>query len=420
MTPEIRDRIEQIRHGNVPEGYKKTAFGIIPNGWRVGQVQECIEEYKLLSNDIVHIPVYSSSRKGLVPQSDYYDQREAVETNLGYKVVPPGYVTYRHMSDDDVFHFNINGTGGDILVSSEYPVFTTSGNCDLGFLIPALNSTARFRYFCKTQKLGGTRTRLYLENLKKYTLSFPPHSEQQKIAEILTTQDKVIELKEKRLSEKQRQKKYLMQQLLTGKKRLSGFDGEWKNYRLNQITKRVKQKNDVANDNVLTISAQYGLINQSEFFNKEIASEDKSNYYLLQRDDFAYNKSYSSGYPFGAIKRLTRYDVGIVSPLYICFRIASEKVSLEYMEQYFEAGLMNREIQAFAQEGARNHGLLNIAVDDFFNAKIVLPSYDEQLAIADILTAADKEIDLIRRDLEQEKQKKKALMQLLLTGIVRV
>ena len=90
------------------------------------------------------------------------------------------------------------------------------------------------------------------------------------------------------------------------------------------------------------------------------------------------------------------------------------------MEQYFEAGLMNREIQAFAQEGARNHGLLNIAVGDFFIAKIVLPSYDEQLAIVDILTAADKEIALLQQDIEQEKQKKKALMQLLLTGIVRV
>ena len=419
MTAEVKDRIEQIRHGNVPDGYKKTESGIIPNEWRVGQVAECVEEYKVLSNDIVHIPVYSSSRKGLIPQSDYYDQREAVETNLGYKVVPPGYVTYRHMSDDDVFHFNINGTGGDILVSSEYPVFTSTGDCDLGFLIPALNSTARFRYFCKTQKLGGTRTRLYLDNLKRYSFPLPLYSEQHKIAEILTTQDKVIELKEKLLAEKQRQKKYLIQQLLTGKKRLYGFDSEWKNYRLNQIAKRIKRKNDVANENVLTISAQYGLINQSEFFNKEIASEDKRNYYLLQRNDFAYNKSYSSGYPFGVIKRLTRYNVGIVSPLYICFQISDKSTSVEYMEQYFEAGLMNREIQAFAQEGARNHGLLNIAVDDFFNSKLLIPPYKEQIAIAEILTVADKEIDLLRQNIDHEKQKKKALMQLLLTGIVR-
>ena len=274
--------------------------------------------------------------------------------------------------------------------------------------------------FCKTQKLGGTRTRLYLENLKKYSLALAPQDEQDKIAAILATQDKQIELKEKLLEEKQRQKKYLMQQLLTGKKRLPGFDGEWQNCRLHQIVKRIRRKNTVGNENVLTISAHYGLINQSEFFNKEIASEDKTNYYLLNRNDFAYNKSYSSGYPFGAIKRLTRYDMGIVSPLYICFEIVGENVSLEYMEQYFEAGLMNREIQAFAQEGARNHGLLNIAVDDFFNSKLVLPSIEEQQAIAAILTAADREIELLQQDLEQEKQKKKALMQLLLTGIVRV
>jgi type I restriction enzyme S subunit len=420
MTPEVKERIEQIRHGNVPEGYQDTAVGIIPNDWHMGTVRECIKEYKLLSNDIEHVPVYSSSRRGLIPQSDYYDQREASETNLGYKVVPNGYVTYRHMSDDDVFHFNINKTGGEILVSSEYPVFTASDKGRLGFLIPALNGTARFRYFCKTQKLGGTRTRLYLENLKKYSLALAPRDEQDKIAEILAAQDKQIELKEKLLAEKQRQKKYMMQQLLTGKKRLPGFDGEWQNCRLHQIVKRIRRKNTVGNENVLTISAQYGLINQSEFFNKEIASEDKSNYYLLNRSDFAYNKSYSSGYPFGAIKRLTRYDMGIVSPLYICFEIVGENVSLEYMEQYFEAGLMNREIQAFAQEGARNHGLLNIAVDDFFNSKLVLPSIEEQQAIAAILTAADREIELLRQDLEQEKQKKKALMQLLLTGVVRV
>ena len=420
MTPEVKERIVQIRHGNMPDGYQDTAVGVIPIDWHVGTVRDCIEEYKLLSNDIEHIPVYSSSRRGLIPQSDYYDQREATETNLGYKVVPNGYVTYRHMSDDDVFHFNINNTGGEILVSSEYPVFTASPESQLGFLVPALNSTARFRYFCKTQKLGGTRTRLYLENLKKYSLALPPLKEQCTIAEILSAQEKVIDLKEKLLAEKQRQKKYLMQLLLTGKKRLPGFDGEWKTVRLGQVSKRIRERNHIGSTNVMTISAQFGLINQEEFFNKAIASDDKSNYFLLHRNDFAYNKSYSTGYPYGAIKRLTRYDSGIVSPLYICFRIKQMDVSVDFMAHYFEAGLMNREIQAFAQEGARNHGLLNIAVEDFFNAKITLPPFEEQQAIAAILTTADKEIDLLRQDLEQEKQKKKALMQLLLTGIVRV
>ena len=244
--------------------------------------------------------------------------------------------------------------------------------------------------------------------------------EQMRIEKILLTQSRLISLKEKLIEEKKRQKKYLMQQLLTGKKRLPGFSGEWVNLRLKQVAERITRKNKIGNDNVLTISAQYGLINQSEFFDKEIASEDKSSYYLLMRDEFAYNKSYSTNYPFGAIKRLTKYDMGIVSPLYICFRVIGADAHKEYMDHYFEAGLMNQEIQAFAQEGARNHGLLNIAVDDFFNSKIILPPYDEQVEIARVLSGIEKEIDLLQQSLDQEKQKKKALMQLLLTGIVRV
>ena len=241
MKQEIRARIDQIRQGIVPEGYKKTESGIIPNEWRVGQVSKCIEEYKFFSNDISHIPVYSSSRKGLVPQSDYYNQREAVETNLGYKVVPQGYVTYRHMSDDDVFHFNINKTGENVLVSSEYPVFTSSDNCDLSFLISVLNNTARFRYFCKMQKLGGTRTRLYLDNLKRYALALPPFDEQKKIAEILATQDKAIELQERKIDELKRFKKGCLEKMFPRKgqkvpeKRFPGFTDDWEQRKLGDM-----------------------------------------------------------------------------------------------------------------------------------------------------------------------------------------
>ena len=248
----------------------------------------------------------------------------------------------------------------------------------------------------------------------------PPLPEQQKIATILSTQDKVIELKEKLLVQKQQQKKYLMQQLLTGKKRLPGFGGEWKTIHLNEISCRIETKNTVGNNNVLTKSAQYGLINQTEFFDKVIASDDKSNYYLLSKDEFAYNRSYSKGYPYGTIKRLKRYVQGVVSPLYICFAVNKKLASLDFLEQYFEASIINREIQSIVQEGARNHGMLNVAVDDFFRIKITMPEIEEQKEIAKILSAADHEIDLLQKSIEAEKQKKKALMQLLLTGAVRV
>lgn len=248
----------------------------------------------------------------------------------------------------------------------------------------------------------------------------PPLPEQQKIATILSKQDKVIELKEKLLVQKQQQKKYLMQQLLTGKKRLPGFGGEWKTIHLNEISCRIETKNTVGNNNVLTISAQYGLINQTEFFDKVIASDNKSNYYLLSKDEFAYNRSYSKGYPYGTIKRLKRYVQGVVSPLYICFAVNKKLASLDFLEQYFEASIINREIQSIVQEGARNHGMLNVAVDDFFRIKITMPEIEEQKEIAKILSTADHEIDLLQKSIEAEKQKKKALMQLLLTGKVRV
>ena len=195
---------------------------------------------------------------------------------------------------------------------------------------------------------------------------------------------------------------------------------DWAETRFKKMFSRLMRKNREGNDNVLTISAQYGLISQSDFFNKSIASEDKSNYFLLHKGEFAYNKSYSNGYPYGALKRLDFYEKGIVSPLYICFAKTEENKCSNFYAHYFEGGLMNKEIKAFAQEGARNHGLLNIAVEDFFNAHLLNPPIKEQEKIAEILSVQDKLISLKERLIEQKKQQKKYLMQQLLTGKKRL
>lgn len=194
---------------------------------------------------------------------------------------------------------------------------------------------------------------------------------------------------------------------------------EWKERKLKNYFTRLTRKNAENNQNVLTISAQYGLISQEDFFNKSVASENKSNYFLLLKGDFAYNKSYSNGYPYGAIKRLEYYDKGIVSPLYICMEPQNSFVA-DYFVQYFEGGLLNGEIHAFAQEGARNHGLLNIAVDDFFNTNVVVPCEAEQQRIAEILATQDKVIELKEKLLKEKQRQKKYLMQQLLTGKKRL
>ncbi len=257
-------------------------------------------------------------------------------------------------------------------------------------------------------------------NLLSIKVNVPPLKEQEKIAQILSTWDLVIEKQEQLIEKKKEFKKGLMQRLLSGEVRFKEFKDEWKVVSLGSVFERVIKKNDIGCDNVLTISAQNGLVNQEEYFNKSVSSKDLSGYYLLSKGDFAYNKSYSNGYPLGAIKRLNNYEEGVVSPLYICFR-AKENVSTCFYEQYFESGALNKEIMKIAQEGARNHGLLNISVTEFFkDIKIVRPAIEEQDKIAEVLLAADKEIDLLQKELEALKLQKKGLMQRLLTGEVRV
>lgn len=176
---------------------------------------------------------------------------------------------------------------------------------------------------------------------------------------------------------------------------------EWKKVKLGDLFERVTRKNtNLESDNVLTISAQYGLIKQEEFFNKSVAGKNLKNYYLLKKGEFAYNKSYSEGYPMGATKMLEKYDEGIVSTLYICFRSKSDLVNNEYFKYYFESKQYYDELSKIAQEGARNHGLLNINVKDFFNIKIIVPNREEQEKIVNILSCVDNILNKISNEKE--------------------
>jgi len=180
---------------------------------------------------------------------------------------------------------------------------------------------------------------------------------------------------------------------------------EWKEYRLGDLFERVTRKNtNLESKNVLTISAQHGLINQEEFFNKSVAGKNLTNYYVLKKGEFAYNKSYSAGYPMGATKMLEKYDDGIVSTLYICFRSKTELVYNEYFKYFFESKKYYEELAKIAQEGSRNHGLLNVSVKDFFNIKVMIPTLEEQKKIVEILRKVDLIIEKYERLLEEKNQ----------------
>lgn len=255
---------------------------------------------------------------------------------------------------------------------------------------------------------------IYNKDLVLVRLRVPSLPEQQKIASFLTYVDDKIQQLSKKKALLEQYKKGVMQQLFSQKLRFKDDQGnafpDWEEKQLSQLAERVTSKNKVGNTNVLTISAQQGLIGQLDYFNNSVAARDLSGYYLLSRDDFAYNKSYSAGYPMGAIKRLIRYENGVVSTLYICFRM-NDMLDNTFAEQYFESGIHNKEIEKVAQEGARNHGLLNIGVVDFFNISLIIPCKLEQIKIARFLSAIDDRINRVNKQVEHTKQFKKGLLQ---------
>ena len=195
------------------------------------------------------------------------------------------------------------------------------------------------------------------------------------------------------------------------KLRFPEFEGEWEEKELGEIFQRITTKNTENNQNILTISAQKGLVSQLDFFNKTVASKNLIGYYLIEKNDFAYNKSISAGYPMGAIKPLLDYDKGVVSTLYICFRIKYQNI-VTFYAQYFDAGLLNTQLKKITQEGARSHGLLNISIKDFFQKINVLsPSIEEQQKIADCLSSLDELIEARREKIASLKAFKKGLLQ---------
>ena len=215
----------------------------------------------------------------------------------------------------------------------------------------------------------------------------------------------------------------LMKKPNTPQIRFAGFTDAWEQRKLSDMVERVTRKNEnLESELPLTISAQYGLIDQNEFFDKRIASRDVSGYYLLKKGEFAYNKSTSSDAPWGAVKRLDRYEMGVLSTLYIVFALKEDgNIDSDFLVSYYDTNCWHKGVQAIAAEGARNHGLLNITPADYFETVLTVPSdVKEQHQIGTFFAKLDTLITLHQRKLEEEKQKKKSLMQLLLTGKVRV
>lgn len=421
MTPEIKQRIEQIRQGEVPEGYQKTSVGIIPSEWEIRALSQLMHFKNGINADkskfgkgtrlisvcdlLKDSPIYYDTIIGMVDISDAQQKEFSVtygdilfqRSSENYEDAGTSNVYLDHTSTATFSGFIIRGKK----IANYNPVY-----------LNALLRTSKIRKSIVRLAAGAQHINIGQDSLASVKIPFANDLEQKKIAAILTTQDKVIELKEMRLAEKQRQKKYLMQQLLTGKKRLPGFNGAWKVDRLGKLFLERKETN-YEGLQMLAITGAQGIIPRKELDLKDNSSEDKSKYLRVCVGDIGYNTMRM----WQGVSAYSDYE-GIVSPAYTILK-PSSSINAKYFAYLFKTPEIIFLFYRFSQ------GLVddtrNLKYENFKKIKVCYPpDTKEQTAIAEVLSAADREIGLLRQDIEQEKQKKKALVQLLLTGIVRV
>lgn len=413
MKTETKQRIEQIRRGEVPERYVKTALGLAPANWKRYTFGDIYTERKEPGDEnlpLLMVSIHSGVSDGEVDAAELPKQVKRIEDKSQYKKAVSGDLVFNMMRAWQGAIGTVRTTG---MVSPAYIVAEPNDKAYPLFM-DYYSRTPQMINQIDRQSYGVTdfRKRLYWDSFAPIGCILPPIEEQQKIATILTTQDKVIELKEKRLAEKQRQKKYLMQQLLTGKKRLPGFNGAWKTDCLGKLFFERKETN-CENIEMLAITGTQGIIPRKELDLKDNSSEDKSKYLRVCVGDIGYNTMRM----WQGVSAYSNYE-GIVSPAYTILK-PSSSINAKYFAYLFKMSEIVFLFYRFSQ------GLVddtrNLKYENFKKIKVCYPpDIKEQTAIAEVLSAADREIELLQQDIEQEKRKKKALMQLLLTGIVRV
>ena len=270
----------------------------------------------------------------------------------------------------------------------------------------------RLKYMVTGTGLGAGK--LDTNDLLSMSVYAPSMNEQDKIAKLLSLLDERIATQNKIIEDLKKLKSAIIEKVFCSPSqehpmcRIEGFEQALSTYKMSDFSSRIATKNkDSKCSLVLTIAAQYGLVNQESFFNKSVASDNLTGYYLLHKGEFAYNRSYSAGYDWGAVKRLDNYDEGVLSTLYICFKINETIVDSDYLAYYFESTKWHKGLSDIAGEGARNHGLLNVSITDYFNTKHRFPVIEEQKAIAKMLntiTEKERKATLLGECYQKQKQ----------------
>ena len=337
-------------------------------------------------------------------------KREDSDRNLMYDT--SNLSNYKMVRKDDFivhlrsFEGGLEKSSLDGIISPAYHTFH-SDMADSRFYYPYFRSYEFIKHKLVSHVYGIRDGRsIDIDGMKTIEIPYTSIEEQRKIGDYLDCLDHLITLHQRKCEQTKKLKKYMLQKMFpqNGAKvpeiRFDGFTYDWEQRKLGDLVNRITRKNqDLVSELPLTISAQYGLIDQNEFFDKRVASKDVSSYYLIENGEFAYNKSTSTDAPWGAIKRLDRYENGVLSTLYIVFGIKENNlVDSDFLVSYYSTNLWHKGIHEIAAEGARNHGLLNIAPANFFETELMIPQdIEEQKKIGKYFEELDHLITLHQR-----------------------
>ena len=375
------------------------------------------------SNNETDLPLTISSKDGLVDQISYFNKTVASKDMSGYYLLRNGEYAYNKS-------YSVGYDFGSIKRLDRYPMgaLSTLYICfalkkhDTDFIKVYFDSLKWYKEIYMISAEGARNHGLLNVPTDEFfaTKHYLPENtaEQRKVADFLIALDRRIDAQQSLVVNLKKYKRGVFETVFSQKVRLIPRNKrkDWQKYKLSDFATRVTRKNGGQSDIPLTISAQYGLIDQRDFFSKTVASADMSGYYLLRSGEYAYNRSTSNDYPFGSIKRLELYPMGAVSTLYLCFRVKDDIVLSDLAKWYFESSQWHRGVNEICAEGARNHGLLNVPTDGFFNTVHTLPSdSEEQLAIASYLSLFQARLDSAQAVLEKLLRIRSGLMQRLFT-----
>lgn len=386
------------------------------NNWKKIKLKELLIQINNRNKEEKVNKVLSvTNSQGFIEQKEYFERSIHSVNTSNYKIIQRNQFAF-NPSRVNVGSIDLLKKYDVGILSPMYITFMVDEEAIIPEYLNYYFQTNIFYENVKKNTQGSVRDTLNFNDLLKFDFLLPTKKEQKRIVEILENIDNIIIKYDEKIAKCMKEREYLQKKIFDNLNKTG-----CKKEKIANLFNRITDKNvDIKSSNILTISAQEGLVNQFDYFNKIVAGENLERYYYIKKGDFAYNKSYSNGYPVGATKMLKKYEDGIVSTLYICFRTKNMNVHKGFFEYLFQSQEYYNELEKITQEGNRNHGILNMNIKDFFNIKVLLPEYEIQEKIYNVLDKEDKKIELEKlKKIEYEKLKK-GLMQQLLTGNVDV